>query len=1067
MCRFQRVALYASVLLLLSAGRPALAQNAHDPNETGVALVAKDPDGIQGITAHDIFSLVDAKLGSDFGSLTMVFNDCFGEAFQDAANGTTRLKNGNVAILTATGKTDSAYAPGDLNGNAFAHGFSQKLTEDPKATIAQAFDGGKKGIDYLVGNLIDHYSTNHPDIKIAKTSPASTYFGKGEEIVLGGEAKRKMAILFVGKPENFADWTDLQRQFQALIDMGWKGQDIAIFFGETPDGNRDGPVISANLTVMTNATANNKEVKFTYTDPVDPRREKDMPIWHKATYANLTAEIAKMHAYGTLPENKPMELFIWFGGHDTSIDLKNRPEPTTTEQKSSTAEQKSSTTPGGGRGGSSSTPRRKRGRIAASNPAAVNFLYAVATGLYTDEGGAPPPTMTLDSDNSYETSNDGPDDASPGPLPQASADQGRQPKSTTTQGGGSSTSMAASFGEGVDDFINLMFAAAYGLDYRGGVAPPVMTLDTSDPLTSTDQGVRTSDSGTAAPAAVGNQPIAGAGTALPAYEFGPATLTQSFGYTVGPGGWGSAWHSDEPVTDVVPVVGDLGGPVDNEWTGDWSTSANTSSSAFQPATPDGHQPPTPDGPMPGYGLPANTVVPVRARGGVSDADPVPLAGDTQHPFNQTIGDLQYGKVYDEYEDDWVYGYFTVEVSPYGLRGHRYDEDDDTYYSGHFVPVAIVPMSVFSKSLGEMIEQDHLTGTTEQIPNTLINRTIGDPNSSTWVPGSSWQPGYPNLQRDWYTNPVWQQQVIDRTVSGLLTTGDDHVPQELITHYDYMAGMVGTKTSWQPVKDLTFSAEFLYSRLIPNINGQYGVDRPFIGGDQRTGYSDLLRYSDIPRYSDLPRTPDTPAATGPSAHLGDTPSGAGSTMRDKALLDEATKPASATASRVERDKALLDEATKPASTTTSRVERDKALLDEATKPGSTTTSRVERDRALLDEAAKHPDEATKLRDQTTKLRDETPKSRANTINRVEREESITPHRSEERRSVVNPIPKSAPSTSSLESRGPRSFSPTGGGTPSHETFGPTGGMGGMTGHGGGGMSGGGMGGGGMGGGMQRR
>jgi hypothetical protein len=32
--------------------------------------------------------------------------------------------------------------------------------------------------------------------------------------------------------------------------------------------------------------------------------------------------------------------------------------------------------------------------------------------------------------------------------------------------------------------------------------------------------------------------------------------------------------------------------------------------------------------------------------------------------------------------------------------------------------------------------------------------------------------------------------------------------------------IGTKTSWTPVKDLTFSAEFIYSRLIQNLNGTF-------------------------------------------------------------------------------------------------------------------------------------------------------------------------------------------------------------------------------------------------------
>ena len=37
---------------------------------------------------------------------------------------------------------------------------------------------------------------------------------------------------------------------------------------------------------------------------------------------------------------------------------------------------------------------------------------------------------------------------------------------------------------------------------------------------------------------------------------------------------------------------------------------------------------------------------------------------------------------------------------------------------------------------------------------------------------------------------------------------------------YANAQVGTKTSWQPVKDLTFSAEFIYTRMIQNLNGTW-------------------------------------------------------------------------------------------------------------------------------------------------------------------------------------------------------------------------------------------------------
>jgi hypothetical protein len=46
--------------------------------------------------------------------------------------------------------------------------------------------------------------------------------------------------------------------------------------------------------------------------------------------------------------------------------------------------------------------------------------------------------------------------------------------------------------------------------------------------------------------------------------------------------------------------------------------------------------------------------------------------------------------------------------------------------------------------------------------------------------------------------------------------------------------IGTKTSWMPVKDLTFSAEFLYSRVMPSFSGTFTntaslTAGPFVAG----------------------------------------------------------------------------------------------------------------------------------------------------------------------------------------------------------------------------------------------
>jgi hypothetical protein len=50
--------------------------------------------------------------------------------------------------------------------------------------------------------------------------------------------------------------------------------------------------------------------------------------------------------------------------------------------------------------------------------------------------------------------------------------------------------------------------------------------------------------------------------------------------------------------------------------------------------------------------------------------------------------------------------------------------------------------------------------------------------------------------------------------------------------DFAIAQVGTKTSWMPVKDLTFSFEFIYSRLMPSLTGTFtNSPTPYITASQ--------------------------------------------------------------------------------------------------------------------------------------------------------------------------------------------------------------------------------------------
>jgi hypothetical protein len=68
-----------------------------------------------------------------------------------------------------------------------------------------------------------------------------------------------------------------------------------------------------------------------------------------------------------------------------------------------------------------------------------------------------------------------------------------------------------------------------------------------------------------------------------------------------------------------------------------------------------------------------------------------------------------------------------------------------------------------------------------------------------------------------------------TTTGFLTATPGTTP-----NMDVATVQIGTKTSWMPVKDLTFSAEFLYSRVMPSFSGTFTntaslTAGPFVAG----------------------------------------------------------------------------------------------------------------------------------------------------------------------------------------------------------------------------------------------
>jgi|SRR5579862_471507 len=286
----------------------AHAQIKSDPDRVGVS-VAKDPKDNSGITAHDLFGLLDGKLNNNFGSLTVLFGGCYGDAFTTAA-ANSNLKNANVAILAATSDKGACYTPASTTGNPFLLGIVENFS--PPNTVSQAF---KSGVERVQKFETDQHNidTVH-DKPLALTNPGATYFGKGADITLKGDPKKQFAILFVGYPDNWADWNDIQIQFQTLVDAGWDPTHISVYFG-TGEGTPESPKFPNGKLVKDDAAAAHGHLSQTYTDS----KGEHAISYGAASFENLKAKLTNWMAFAKLADNNGIQFFISFGGHDTNL----------------------------------------------------------------------------------------------------------------------------------------------------------------------------------------------------------------------------------------------------------------------------------------------------------------------------------------------------------------------------------------------------------------------------------------------------------------------------------------------------------------------------------------------------------------------------------------------------------------------------------------------------------------------------------------------------------------------------------------------------------------------------
>jgi hypothetical protein len=320
-----------TLLLALAAALSMASDPAATLANIGVA-VTLDPktpgDTNTGITAHDIFTMLDNKLQGNAGSLIAIFGGCYTSDFtNEAKKPHIAMTSGKVAVLAATTADptvrEGQCTPATQNGNAFllgiAEGWQNDKTGDYDAPIGTAFAKGVERVHdiennpkYLRKNADDPNGEGKP---FEITTPVPTYFGGGETLTLTGNPKaEKHAIIFIGYPKDYADWIDVHDQFQALVNAGYPPGNIKVFFG-TGEGTPESPRLAKGKLVKDDAIEKHATADFKYNPLQGP---KGAISYQAATFTNLKEELVHWGAFAKLPENKgKIEFFISFGDHDT------------------------------------------------------------------------------------------------------------------------------------------------------------------------------------------------------------------------------------------------------------------------------------------------------------------------------------------------------------------------------------------------------------------------------------------------------------------------------------------------------------------------------------------------------------------------------------------------------------------------------------------------------------------------------------------------------------------------------------------------------------------------------
>jgi hypothetical protein len=278
-----------------------------------------DPDAM---SAGDFFKLIDKSVNNKFKDMIVIIGGCYSSGFSDSAENSNAYKSGkNFALLAATDrKCPREEAGGSERGNSFVQGIINGMYPGNKdvnqptlpGTVTDGLEGGKTRINRDAANKHTEPAT-----------PTSVTAGGGADIRLGRGATSYHAILFSGVTANqeqtCADWYDVSKTFDLLVQSGYDPKDIKVMFGNGKRAEDGSPSLLGKDQKPAPSVKQMNE-KSPLQCPYDKETYKDgKPTtikYDEASYAKLkeALEALKKISDGSATE----QYFIWSGSHNTT-----------------------------------------------------------------------------------------------------------------------------------------------------------------------------------------------------------------------------------------------------------------------------------------------------------------------------------------------------------------------------------------------------------------------------------------------------------------------------------------------------------------------------------------------------------------------------------------------------------------------------------------------------------------------------------------------------------------------------------------------------------------------------